>query len=112
MHTKCRSLLAPAWQYIPGVAIPELEALRQSIDEVDRRILTLIAERLRLVLEVGDLKRARQLPVRDAERERSVIERLVSLAPAPLSEPTVRRIFECIIDEARNIEEQHVSSRE
>lgn len=94
------------------MAIPELDALRRSIDDVDRRILTLLAERLRLVLEIGDLKRVHQLPVRDPERERTVIDRLVSLAPAPLFESTVRRVFERIIDEARQVEEQHVSTRE
>lgn len=109
--TPC-SLLMAAWKYIPDVAIPELDALRRTIDEVDERILTLIAERIRLVLLVGDLKRARKLPVRDPERERSVIDRLVRLAPVPLSGSTVRRIFERIIDEARRVEEQHVSGHE
>ncbi len=32
---------------------PELEALRISIDDLDRRILELVAERVRVVLAVG-----------------------------------------------------------
>ena len=92
------------------MAIPELEDLRQSIDDVDRRILALIAERIRLVLQVGDLKRARQLSVRDPERERSVVERLAAMARPPLDASMVQRIFERIIEEARRIEEDHVSA--
>lgn len=91
-------------KYHAGVAIPELEELRRSIDEVDGQILALIEQRIRLVIQVGDLKRERQLPVRDADRERRVIERLVSLARPPVPPDTVRRMFERIIDEARRLE--------
>ena len=37
---------------------PELEALRKAIDEIDARILELVAARVRVVLSVGDYKRS------------------------------------------------------
>jgi chorismate mutase len=94
---------------ITTVAVPELEALRVAIDEVDRQMLDLIAERVRLVLAVGDVKRERNMPVYDPERERRVLDRLAAAAPPPLDGTTVRRIFERLIDEARRLEQAHVN---
>ena len=91
------------------VIVPELESLRIAIDEVDRQILALIAERVRLVLAVGDVKRERNMPVYDPERERRILDRLAASAPAPLDGTTVRRIFERLIDEARRLEQSHVN---
>jgi chorismate mutase len=94
---------------ITTVTVPELEALRVAIDEVDRQMLDLIAERVRLVLAVGDVKRERNMPVYDPERERRVLDRLAASAPPPLDGTTVRRIFERLIDEARRLEQAHVN---
>ena len=88
---------------------PELDALRLAIDDVDRKLLALMTERVRLVLAVGDVKRAHQMPVYDPERERRVLERLASLAEPPLDGATVRRLFERLIDEMRRLEQRHVS---
>jgi chorismate mutase len=91
------------------VALPELEHLREDIDRIDRQILELVAERVRIVLKVGDLKREHDLQVYDPDRERRLTQRLGELAPAPLDASTVRRVFERIIDESRRLEQQHVS---
>jgi chorismate mutase len=91
--------------------VPELDALRVAIDQVDRSILELVAERVRLVLRVGDYKRQNGLPVYDPERERSLLERLSSAPPSPLDGDTVRRVFERLIDESRRIEQHHVQQR-
>jgi chorismate mutase len=91
------------------VTAPELDSLRFAIDEVDRKLLELMTERVRLVLLVGDLKRERQMPVYDPERERRVLDRLASLAESPLDGATVRRVFERLIDEMRRLEQHHVS---
>ena len=92
-----------------AVTIPELDELRRAIDEVDRKILELAAERVRLVLEIGDIKRARNMPVYDPERERRVLENLAALAREPLDATTVKRIFERLIDESRRLEQRHMT---
>lgn len=89
----------------------DLEALRRTIDDIDQRILTLVAERVRTVLAVGDHKRKKGLPVYDPERERRLIERLCHDPPSPLDAETVRRVFERLIDESRCIEQRHVGTR-
>jgi chorismate mutase len=93
------------------VPAPDLEALRRSIDEIDSRLLTLIEERLRLVLAVGDYKRDRGLAIYDPERERKLIERLMTEARPPLEPDTVRRVFERLIDESRRLEQRHAAKR-
>jgi chorismate mutase len=87
----------------------ELNALRRTIDDLDRRILELVAERVTVVLAVGELKRRESLAVYDPERERRMLDRLCGAAPAPLDADTVRRIFERLIDECRRIEQHRVS---
>jgi len=91
--------------------VNELDTLRIAIDGVDQRILALLAERVRLVLAVGEYKRKHGLAVYDPERERSVLERLSKAAESPLDGDTVRRVFERLIDESRRIEQHHVQRR-
>jgi chorismate mutase len=88
-----------------------LSDLRDAIDAVDTEILRLLSERARLVVRIGESKRAEDLPVYDPARERSILDRLVQAACAPLDAETVRRVFERIIDESRRLEEHHVARR-
>lgn len=85
-----------------------IEDLRARIDAIDETILGLLAERVRVVIDVGEYKRERGLPVYDAERERSILERISRAAPSPLNHETARNIFDRIIDECRRIEQLHV----
>jgi chorismate mutase / prephenate dehydrogenase len=50
-----------------------LEDLRQRLNEVDRKLIALVAERMALSSEVARVKRATGHPTRDYERERDVI---------------------------------------
>lgn len=90
------------------MTIPELERLRQSIDDVDQQILDLIRERVRLVLEVGDLKRERDMQVYDPEREQQLLDRLAAQAKPPLDGETVARVFQRLVEESRRLEQEHM----
>lgn len=83
---------------------PDLAALRERIDAIDREILRLFVERARVVLEVGEVKKTIGKAVYDPDRERQVLEALMARAEDPVDGPTVRRVFERIIDESRTIE--------
>ena len=85
-----------------------LEELRRGIDAVDQQILKLLHERVQLVMQVGEYKRQRGIPVYDAERERALLDRLCRMAEPPLDAETIRRIFERLVDESRRIEQHHV----
>ncbi|WP_085001297.1 chorismate mutase, partial [Cronobacter sakazakii] len=56
-----------------------LLALRDKISALDEQLLALLAQRRALAVEVGKAKLATHRPVRDIDRERDLLERLISL---------------------------------
>lgn len=74
----------------------ELKALRGEIDRVDEQLARLFAERMRLAEEIGQVKKARGLMVRDERREAEVIAKISALAPGCARELGViyRAVFE------------------
>ena len=53
--------------------IPTLDQLRQRLNDIDRQLIALVAERKAVSEEVASVKRATGRPTRDYERERDVI---------------------------------------
>jgi chorismate mutase-like protein len=84
----------------------ELSDCRKRIDALNLRILELLNERAECVQEVAVIKKKKMLPIFDGERERQVIEAVLSRNRGPLPDDSVRRIFECIIAEHRRLEEE------
>ncbi len=81
--------------------LPDLASLRRELDDVDRGLVDLIARRLLIVAEVGSAKARTDSPVRDAERERAVLDGVVAVAEERgVSGDLVRRIFREIIGHA------------
>ena len=77
-----------------GPAAAALEGLRAQIERIDRALIGLIAERVRLAREVGEAKRALGLPVLDPAREAAVVRRAGTLArEAGLADEDVRYLF-------------------
>ena len=93
------------------MAAAQLRELRDQIDVIDRDILELLAQRLRLVMRVGDYKRANGLAIYDAERERDLLARVANAAPSPLEPAMAQRIFQCVIQESRDLEKRHVERK-
>jgi chorismate mutase-like protein len=90
----------------------QLRELRDAIDQIDQEIVGLLAKRLRLVMSVGDYKRAHSLPIYDADRERDLLARVANAAPNPLEPAMAQRIFQCVIQESRELEKRHVQRKE
>lgn len=83
-----------------------LEALRARIREVDEALVRLVGERRDLVLEVGRVKEALDLPVLDPPQEARVVRRAAELArEAGVDEEAVRDILWRIIASARDAQE-------
>jgi chorismate mutase-like protein len=81
-----------------------LSECRKQIDDVDRRILSLLNERTRIVEEIGRIKREVRLPIYEPKREDEVFMNVTGNNPGPLTGEAVRRIFERIIDEMRVVQ--------
>jgi chorismate mutase len=79
--------------------VPDLEETRQRIDDVDRRLIALLAERAALVGEVVHYKRAHHMPVVDRAREERMLERIAGLARDQGVDPRVaQQVLRTIID--------------
>ncbi|RMH25681.1 MAG: prephenate dehydratase [Planctomycetota bacterium] len=70
-----------------------LEALRARIDEVDRRLVDLLNERARVVVEVGRLKRGSGTPIYAPHREAEVLKKVLSLNTGPLPARAVEGVY-------------------
>ncbi|MCW4006870.1 MAG: chorismate mutase [Candidatus Bathyarchaeota archaeon] len=54
----------------------DLKQLRIRIDAVDKQLLDLLCERVKICRDIGCVKKEQGIPVRDAERERNVYLRI------------------------------------
>ena len=76
----------------------ELNALRDKIDAVDKQLIDLLAARLALVGEVGEVKSRHGLPIYAPDREASMLARRRAEAevlgvPGDLIEDVLRRVM-------------------
>ena len=57
----------------------ELKELRKEIDRIDKQIISLIDERMKISLKVGETKKKNNIPIFDPEREKEVIAGKIEL---------------------------------
>ena len=82
-----------------------LAELRGEIERIDRELIGLIAERVRLAREVGAAKRELGVPTLDPAREAAVVRRAGELArEAGVCDEDVRYIFWHIIGLSRRVQ--------
>lgn len=78
-----------------------LLALRDKISTLDEKLLALLAERRGLAVEVGKAKLLSHRPVRDIDRERDLLDRLIQLGKAHhLDAHYITRLFQLIIEDS------------
>ena len=83
----------------------KLEEFRVAIDDLDRRIVSLLNERTRVVEDIGRVKRSADIPIYEPRREEQVFDNISDAsADGPLTREAVRRIYERIIDEMRMVQ--------
>jgi chorismate mutase/prephenate dehydratase len=90
----------------------DLSTLRDRIDHVDRQLIALLAERLRIVEEVATAKLEAASPFRDREREERLLLRLREHATeAGLDAHQVERLYRVIMDMSVAHQEATVRNR-
>jgi len=70
-----------------------LETLRVEIDSIDRKLVALLCERARVVVEVGRAKRDSGVPTYVPHREKEVLERVLGYNTGPLTNRTIEAIY-------------------
>ena len=80
----------------------KLEELRREIDQLDEKLIELLAERFAVSRQVGELKRSSVLPLRDEEREQRQVRRVRGVAQAhgvspELAEAVLRLVIDTVV---------------
>ncbi len=83
----------------------DLERLRREIDSLDERIVTLLNERMKVAVAIGEIKAGSGKAVLDPDRERRLLERLHALNSGPLSHGDIDRIYETIMAVSRGLQQ-------
>lgn len=83
---------------------PELLALREQIDALDRDLLVLLNQRAAVALQVGEVKKKEGSVAFRPEREAQVIDGLKAVNQGPLSSDSVAPIWREIMSACRSLE--------
>jgi len=71
----------------------QLQPLRERIDELDQKLLELLNERARIVVEIGQIKRNGAGPIYAPDREQAVLQRVRELNQGPLPDSCLEAIW-------------------
>jgi len=83
----------------------KLEDLRRKIDEVDNKLVKLIAQRIRITEEIGEEKGKQGKQIEDAAREKTVLENARRIAQEEsISQEDVESIYRQIITVSKSVQ--------
>jgi chorismate mutase len=78
-----------------------LAKLRKRVDLFDRFLVYLLNKRTKTTVQIGRVKLSLDQPTYNPERERDVMQKIYSRNKGPLTEESLERIYERILDESR-----------
>src|SRR5829696_258705 len=84
----------PASPGEPGPSCnPALAPLRTQIDELDRRIVELLNDRAKIVVQIGKIKQEHNAPIYAPDREKHVLEKVRRLNRGPLPDRSLEAVY-------------------
>lgn len=87
------------------MTVKTLKSLRKRIDRIDATIIQKLAERRKVVREVGRLKARAKLVVKDPARERAILKHYRAESKRHKLDPTfVHQLFRHIIRYSRRVQ--------
>ena len=81
-----------------------IQELRKKIDELDDRLLDLLNERARIVIEIGNIKKNEKLEFHSPSREREILERLTTRNKGPFPQDTLKAVYREILSSSLSLE--------
>jgi monofunctional chorismate mutase len=84
----------------------ELASLREEIDRVDRELVRLMEERMRIARRIGAWKAERGMAVLDAAREEEKLASIRALVSEKQNEDAVCDLFRSLMAASRSAQEQ------
>jgi chorismate mutase/prephenate dehydratase len=88
-----------------------LKRKRKEIDLIDRKLLDLLNQRLRIAMKIGRIKKEMGGKIYDSKREKEVLERLRTRNKGPLEEKNLKKIFKTIMSLSRRSQDRIKSKR-
>lgn len=79
----------------------KLEKLRKKIDEIDKRIISLLNDRIGVAKEIGSIKLRHGEPLYSPEREAQILRRLVKQNKGPIAGGAIKAIYSEIMSSSR-----------
>lgn len=83
----------------------DLDLIRIGIDEVDNDIVTLLARRRELVIDLAKIKKELNVPIYDRQREQALVDRVKKWgAEHKLNEEFVEVVFRLIVMNSKEVQ--------
>ena len=86
------------------MSMDKIQELRKKIDGIDDKLLDLLNERARIVIEIGSIKKTGKIDFHSPSREREIIERLTARNNGPLPQDTLKAVFREIMSSSLSLE--------
>jgi chorismate mutase / prephenate dehydratase len=86
------------------MSLEKIQELRKKIDEIDDKLIDLLNERARIVIEVGDIKKTKNLDFHSPSREREILDRLAARNKGPFPQDTLRAVYREILSSSLSLE--------
>ena len=80
-----------------------LEFYREQLDQIDRALIPLLNERMRISMAIGKYKAENSIPVTDSSREQVIFDKVAALSDKELSSHVVS-VYNSIIHESKIIQ--------
>ncbi|EKQ56467.1 MULTISPECIES: prephenate dehydratase [unclassified Clostridium] len=90
----------------------EIDDYRSRIDEIDKEITRLFEERMNTVINIGNYKKANNLPIFNRDREDEVIEKNVGYLKNKDYEDETRKFFISLMEVARELQSRKMIEAE
>ena len=82
----------------------DIDKLRQSIDDIDKKLIEAINERTKLALEIGKIKSEQNMPFYKPEREKFIMDKLQAMNKGPFPTNVLKFIFLEMMSACRDLE--------
>lgn len=89
----------------------QLAQYRETIDRIDLELLKLLNERTAVVENIGRVKQEMRMAIYEPKREEQVFRNILAHNRGPLPPDAVKRIFERVIDEMRNVQKLKIEEK-
>ena len=87
----------------------DLEECRREIDVLDRDLTKILERRMQVAAyKVAAYKKEHHMEIYDPRRERQVLDKIANLTVQKELSPYLRRIYQCIMDESKKYEREHM----